>query len=66
MDNVHPLSTLIVVWLLDEKKDPLRPLEEDEEILRPEVPYPSAIGALVYLANYTRPNIAFTVNLLER
>jgi len=66
IDNVHPLSTPIVVWLLDAKKDHLRPLEEDEEILSPEVPYLSVIGALMYLVNYTRPDIAFTVNLLAR
>ena len=47
-------------------KDPFRPKEENEELLGPEVPYLSAIGALMYLANYTRPDIAFSVNLLVR
>ena len=42
------------------------PQEDDEEILGPRVPYLSAIGALMYLANYTRPDIAFAVNLLAR
>jgi hypothetical protein len=41
-------------------------LEKDEEILDLKVPYLSAIRALIYLANYTRPNIAFAVNLLAR
>ena len=49
---------------LDVKKDQFRPQEDDEETLGPKVPYLSAIGALMYLANYTRPNIAFAVNLL--
>ena len=40
--------------------------EEDEEVLGPEVPYLSAIGALMYLTNNTRPDIAFAVNLLSR
>jgi hypothetical protein len=31
-----------------------------------EVPFLSAIGALMYLANCTRPGIAFVVNLLSR
>nr|KYP55779.1 Retrovirus-related Pol polyprotein from transposon TNT 1-94 [Cajanus cajan] len=48
-----------------DKSRPL-PQEKDEEILGPEVPYLSAIGALMYLANYTRPDIAFAVNLLAR
>ncbi|CAA7031752.1 unnamed protein product [Microthlaspi erraticum] len=35
-------------------------------MLGPEVPYMSAIGALMYLANCTRPDIAFATNLLAR
>ena len=54
----------MVVRTLDVKKDPFRPPEEGEELLGPEVPYLSAIGALMYLANCTRPDIAFSVNLL--
>jgi hypothetical protein len=56
----------MVVRYLEADKDPLRPCEENEEVLGPEVPYLSAIGALMYLANFTRPDIAFTVNLLAR
>nr|KYP48430.1 Retrovirus-related Pol polyprotein from transposon TNT 1-94 [Cajanus cajan] len=56
----------MVVRSLDVNKDPFRPQEKDEEILGPEVPYLSAIGALMYLANYTRLYIAFAVNLLAR
>jgi hypothetical protein len=66
MDKAHPLSTPMVVRSLDVKKDPFRPHEVGEEILGPEVPYLSAIGALMYLANCTRPDIAFSVNLLAR
>ncbi|KAL0297860.1 UNVERIFIED_CONTAM: Transposon Ty4-H Gag-Pol polyprotein [Sesamum angustifolium] len=56
MDKSHPLSTPMVVRSLDVKKDPFRPRENDEEFLGPEVPYLSAIGALIYLANHTRPD----------
>nr|CAN78333.1 hypothetical protein VITISV_015045 [Vitis vinifera] len=56
----------MVVGSLDVKKDPFRPCEKDEELLGPEVPYLSAIGALMYLVNCTRPDIAFSVNLLAR
>ena len=64
MDKSHPLSSPMVVRSLEVTKD--RPKEENEELLGPEVPYLSAIGALMYLANYTRPDIAFSVNLLAR
>ena len=66
MDKAHPLSTPMVGRSLDVKKNPFRPQEEDEETLGPKVPYFSAIGALMYLANCTRPDIAFAVNLLAR
>ena len=66
MDISHLLSSHMVVWSLEVTKDPFRPKEENEELLGPEVPYLSAIGALMYLANYTRPDIAFLVNLLAR
>ena len=44
----------------------LCPKEDDEETLGQEVPYLSAIGALMYLTNCTGPDIAFPVNLLAR
>ena len=43
----------MVVRSLEATKDPFRPKKENEELLGPEVPYLSAIGALMYLANYT-------------
>ena len=66
MDNAHPLSTPMIVRTLDPKKDPFRPLEDGEKILGPEIPYINAIGVLLYLAQCTRPDIAFSVNLLAR
>ncbi len=35
-------------------------------MLGPDFPYLSAIGAHMYLANSTRPDIALSVNILER
>ena len=66
MDKAHPLSSPMVVRSLDVKNDPFRPCEKGEELLGPEGPYLSAIGALMYLANCTRPDIVFSVNLLSR
>ena len=66
MDKAHPLSSPMVVRSLDVKNDSFRPCEKGEELLVPEVSYLSVIGALMYLANCTRPNIVFSVNLLAR
>ena len=66
MNKAHPLSSPMVVRSLDVKNNPFRPCEKGEELLGSEVPYLSAIGALTYLANCTRPDIAFSVNLLAR
>ena len=60
----YPSKTPMVVRSLDLKKDPFRPRDDEEQTLGPEFPYLSAIGALMYLANNTRPDIAFAVNLL--
>jgi hypothetical protein len=66
MDKAYPCNTPTVVRSLDIEKDPFGPQDEDEKILGPEVPYISAIGALMYLANSTHPDIAFAVNLIAR
>jgi hypothetical protein len=66
IDKAHPLSFLIVVRSLDVKKDYFRTEEDDEENLGLEVPYLSAIGALMYFTNCTQPDITFLVNLLAR
>ena len=66
MKKSHPLSSPMVVRTLEITKDPFRPKEENEDLLGLEVPYLSAIGALMYLANYTRPDIAFPLNLLAK
>ena len=59
MDKAHLLSSPMVVWSLEVKKDPFFPCEKDEELLGPEVSYLSAIGALMYLANCTRSDTVF-------
>ena len=59
MDKAYILSSPIMVRSLDVKNDPFRLCEKNEELLGPKVPYLSTIGALIYLANCIRPNIAF-------
>ena len=66
MVDCHPLTSPMVVRSLGLDTDPFRPKMDDEDVLGPEVPNISAIGALMYLASHTRPDICFVVNLLFR
>ena len=66
IEKAHPSSSPMVVRSLDVKKESFRPYEKGEELLGPQVPYLSTIGALMYLANCTRSDIAFSINLLAR
>ncbi|GJU89384.1 putative RNA-directed DNA polymerase [Tanacetum coccineum] len=52
MDKEKSISTPMIGRSLNVDNDPFRPCEEDEDVLGPEVPYLSAIGALMYLTNY--------------
>lgn len=47
-------------------EDPFRSQLEDKDLLGLDVSYVSAFRALMYLANYTCPDISFYVNLLTR
>jgi hypothetical protein len=64
--QVYSTRTPMVVHALEKDADSFRPKEEGQEVLEQEYPYLSDIGALMYRANNTRPDIAFTVNYLER
>jgi hypothetical protein len=64
--DAKSLPTPMIVRTLDINKDPFRPKGDDEEILSPECSYLGAIGALLYLAQCTRPDISFAVNCLAR
>jgi hypothetical protein len=66
MDKAYPSKTPMVIRALEKDTGPFWPRQEGEEVLGSEYPYLSAIGALMYLANNTRPDIAFAVNLLAR
>jgi hypothetical protein len=66
MDKAYLQRTPMIVHALEKDKDLFRPKQEGEEVLGAKYPYLSGIGALMYLANNTRPNIAFAVNCLVR
>jgi hypothetical protein len=56
----------MIVCVLKKEIDPFGPKQEEEEVLGAEYTYLSVIGALMYLANNTKPDIAFAVNCLAR
>jgi hypothetical protein len=66
MDKAYPLRTLMIVHALEKDIDPFKSKQKGEEVFEAEYTYLSAIGALMYLANNTRPDITFTVNYLIR
>ena len=66
IDKLHPLNSPMVICSLEVNKYLFRSKEENEELLSPEVSYLSTIGALMYLTNCTRLDIAFSINLLTR
>jgi hypothetical protein len=66
MDKAYLSKTPMIVRALEKDTNPFRPQEEGEEVLGYEYPYLSVIGALIYLANNTRVDISFAINLLAR
>jgi hypothetical protein len=66
IDKAYSARTPIVVHALEKDTDPFSLKEEGEEVLGPEYTYLSVIGALMYLANNTRPDIIFVMNCLAR
>jgi hypothetical protein len=66
MDKTFLSKTHMVIRALEKDTDPFRPCQDGKEVLGSKYPYLSVIGVLMYLANNTRPDIAFAVNLLAR
>jgi hypothetical protein len=66
VDKSYPSKTPMVVRGLEKDTDPFQSRQEGEEIMGSEYPCLSAMRALMYLINNTRPNIVFSVNLLVR
>lgn len=66
MDKAHSLSTPILIRSFDINKDPLRPHENDVELVSTEIQYLNAINTLIYLASNCGSDMAFTISLLAR
>jgi hypothetical protein len=66
MDKTYSARTPMIIRALENDKDPFKPKEGGEEVLGQEYSYLSTIGALMYLTNNTRPDIAFAMNCLAR
>lgn len=63
---MHPLSNTMVSIRLEPKTYQFHSREKDEKVLGHEVPYQSAIGALMYFLQCTRLDISFAINFLTR
>ena len=63
MYQAHFIRTPMVVCSLDPSHDPFRARSSNESALGPQHPHMAVVGALMYLANCTRPDISFAVNL---
>jgi hypothetical protein len=66
MDKAYVARTPMIVHALEKGVDQFKSKQEGEDVLGPECPYLSVIGALMYLAKNTRHDIAFEVNCLIR
>jgi hypothetical protein len=55
IDKAYSARTPMVVRTLENNKELFRPKEEGEEVLGPEYPYLSVMGALMYLDNNINP-----------
>jgi hypothetical protein len=66
MDKAYPQRTPMIIRVLEKDINLFRPKQEGEGVLGAKYSYLSVIDALMYHANNTKPDIAFTVNCLAK
>ena len=66
MDKSHSLNSPMIVRSLEVNKNLFCSKEGNEKLFGSKESYLSVISALMYFANFTRPNIVFFVNLLTK
>ena len=65
MDKANPLSAPMI-GRNKTSDDPYAPCKEEEEEFHNRTQYLAAVGALLYLSTYTRPDISFAVSVLAK
>ena len=65
MDKANPLSAPMTSYSKT-SDDPYTPCKEEEEEFHNKTQYLTAVGALLYLSTYIRPNISFAVSVLAQ
>lgn len=64
MEQAHPLAAPMIGRSCT-TTDPYRPCCKEEEVIDKDK-YLASVGALIYLATHTRPNISFDMSILAR
>ena len=65
-ESIRPASTPMVTSQVSNRERKYREQDEDNLVLVPNRLYREIVGSLVYLANCTRSDISYTVNILSR
>ena len=66
MANCKPVSTPMVTRECERKGENYDAIKEKENEKTTNIPYRQAVGSLLYLANGTRPDITYAVNVVSR